>query len=150
MSRKSIFTVGGTEVAFGAGQIVAVPIGMEHGLRNERTRARRKLLTFFTPPLALWSGAVNIARQMSFTDDPFSIAMPSHIIDSIFFEDLYGTARMRAVFDANPPCSKNGWMSKSWLAHVKRNLISFRQVQHKKSLRRPRRKFGYSADQRVD
>ena len=52
LAGKSIFTVDGTEVAFGAGQIVAVPIGMEHGLRNEG-HVPVELLTFFTPPLAL-------------------------------------------------------------------------------------------------
>lgn len=52
LAGESIFTVGGTEVPFRAGQIVAVPIGMEHGLRNEGPDTV-ELLTFFTPPLTL-------------------------------------------------------------------------------------------------
>jgi quercetin dioxygenase-like cupin family protein len=49
---QSVFFVGGTEVHFNAGQIVAVPIGMEHGLRNLGSE-QVELLTFFTPPITL-------------------------------------------------------------------------------------------------
>lgn len=52
LAGKSTFTVGGVDVSFQAGQIVAVPIGMEHGLRNEGPELV-ELLTFFTPPLTL-------------------------------------------------------------------------------------------------
>jgi quercetin dioxygenase-like cupin family protein len=52
LAGTSTFTVGGVDVEFHAGQIVAVPIGMEHGLRNEGPEPV-ELLTFFTPPMAL-------------------------------------------------------------------------------------------------
>lgn len=48
----SILTLGGKELPFHSGQIVAVPIGVEHGLRNVGTD-RVELLTFFTPPIVL-------------------------------------------------------------------------------------------------
>jgi quercetin dioxygenase-like cupin family protein len=39
------------EVSIRDGQIVAIPIGLEHALRNEGTTLV-ELLTFFTPPLS--------------------------------------------------------------------------------------------------
>jgi quercetin dioxygenase-like cupin family protein len=48
---KAILTLDQTEVSLGNGQIIAIPIGLEHALRNEGP-ALVELLTFFTPPLA--------------------------------------------------------------------------------------------------
>lgn len=47
----AILTLDQTEVALQDGQIIAIPIGLEHALRNEGTTPV-ELLTFFTPPLA--------------------------------------------------------------------------------------------------
>jgi quercetin dioxygenase-like cupin family protein len=46
-----ILTLDQTEVSLRDGQIIAIPIGLEHALRNEGP-ALVELLTFFTPPLA--------------------------------------------------------------------------------------------------
>jgi quercetin dioxygenase-like cupin family protein len=48
---NAFLTLDQTEVAFRDGQIIAIPIGLEHALRNEGP-ALVELLTFFTPPLA--------------------------------------------------------------------------------------------------
>ena len=48
---NAILTLDQTEVYLRDGQIIAIPIGLEHALRNEGT-ALVELLTFFTPPLA--------------------------------------------------------------------------------------------------
>ena len=47
----AILTLEQTEVAIRDGQIVAIPMGLEHALRNDGTTLV-ELLTFFTPPLA--------------------------------------------------------------------------------------------------
>ena len=47
----AILTLGQTEVSLRDGQIIAIPIGLEHALRNEGP-ALVELLTFFTPPLS--------------------------------------------------------------------------------------------------
>ena len=47
----AILTLDQTEVSLRDGQIIAIPIGLEHALRNEGS-ALVELLTFFTPPLA--------------------------------------------------------------------------------------------------
>ena len=47
---NAILTLDQTEVPMRDGQIIAIPIGLEHALRNEG-QAVVKLLTFFTPPL---------------------------------------------------------------------------------------------------
>jgi quercetin dioxygenase-like cupin family protein len=44
-----ILTLDQTEVSLTDGQIIAIPIGLEHALRNEGS-ALVELLTFFTPP----------------------------------------------------------------------------------------------------
>ena len=46
----AILTLDQTEVSLRDGQIIAIPIGLEHALRNEGP-ALVELLTFFTPPL---------------------------------------------------------------------------------------------------
>ena len=48
---NAILTLDQTEVSLKDGQIIAIPIGLEHALRNEGTTPV-ELLTFFTPPLA--------------------------------------------------------------------------------------------------
>ncbi len=50
LSGESVLTLGEREMAFGEGQVVAIPKGLEHALRNESGSAV-ELLTFFTPPL---------------------------------------------------------------------------------------------------
>jgi quercetin dioxygenase-like cupin family protein len=50
MKGMSILTVGETEQPLNAGQIVAIPIGVEHGLRNAGIEDV-ELMAFFTPPL---------------------------------------------------------------------------------------------------
>jgi quercetin dioxygenase-like cupin family protein len=50
ISGNPILTLDQTEVSMRDGQIVAIPIGLEHALRNEG-QALVQLLTFFTPPL---------------------------------------------------------------------------------------------------
>lgn len=47
----AILTLDQTEVPLRDGQIIAIPTGLEHALRNEGP-ALVELLTFFTPPLA--------------------------------------------------------------------------------------------------
>jgi quercetin dioxygenase-like cupin family protein len=47
---NAILTLEQTEVSLRNGQIIAIPIGLEHALRNEGP-ALVELLTFFTPPL---------------------------------------------------------------------------------------------------
>ena len=47
---NAILTLDQTEVSLRDGQIIAIPIGLEHALRNESTTLV-ELLTFFTPPL---------------------------------------------------------------------------------------------------
>jgi quercetin dioxygenase-like cupin family protein len=46
----AILTLDQTEVSLRDGQIIAIPTGLEHALRNEGP-ALVELLTFFTPPL---------------------------------------------------------------------------------------------------
>jgi quercetin dioxygenase-like cupin family protein len=48
---NAILTLDQTEVSIKDGQIIAIPIGLEHALRNDGTTLV-ELLTFFTPPLA--------------------------------------------------------------------------------------------------
>ena len=48
---EAILTLDQTDLPLRAGQIVAIPIGLEHALRNE-SQTITELLTFFTPPLA--------------------------------------------------------------------------------------------------
>jgi quercetin dioxygenase-like cupin family protein len=48
---NTILTLDQTEVSLRDGQIIAIPLGLEHALRNEGP-ALVELLTFFTPPLA--------------------------------------------------------------------------------------------------
>jgi quercetin dioxygenase-like cupin family protein len=48
---KPILTLDQTEVSLRDGQIIAIPVGLEHTLRNEGPDPV-ELLTFFTPPLA--------------------------------------------------------------------------------------------------
>jgi quercetin dioxygenase-like cupin family protein len=47
---NAILTLEQTEVSIKDGQIIAIPIGLEHALRNEGP-VLVELLTFFTPPL---------------------------------------------------------------------------------------------------
>ncbi len=47
---NAILTLDQTEVPIRDGQIIAIPIALEHALRNEG-KALVELLTFFTPPL---------------------------------------------------------------------------------------------------
>ena len=47
---NAILTLEQTEVYIRDGQILAIPIGLEHALRNEG-QTLVELLTFFTPPL---------------------------------------------------------------------------------------------------
>jgi quercetin dioxygenase-like cupin family protein len=47
---NAILTLDQTEVSLKDGQIIAIPIGLEHALRNDGP-ALVELLTFFTPPL---------------------------------------------------------------------------------------------------
>lgn len=48
---EPVLTLDQTDIQLKAGQIVAIPIGLEHALRNEGDTLVQ-LLTFFTPPLA--------------------------------------------------------------------------------------------------
>ena len=50
LAGQCVFTLDGVETPFHAGQILAVPIGVEHALRNEGPHLV-ELLTVFTPPL---------------------------------------------------------------------------------------------------
>jgi len=47
---NAILTLDQTEVSIKDGQIIAIPLGLEHALRNE-DQTLVELLTFFTPPL---------------------------------------------------------------------------------------------------
>lgn len=47
---SAILALDETEVPIKDGQIIAIPIGLEHALRNEG-QSPVELLTFFTPPL---------------------------------------------------------------------------------------------------
>jgi len=47
---EAILTLDQTDVHLRNGQIIAIPIGLEHALRNEG-QVLVELLTFFTPPL---------------------------------------------------------------------------------------------------
>ena len=47
---NAILTLDQTEVSIRDGQIIAIPVGLEHALRNDGS-ALVELLTFFTPPL---------------------------------------------------------------------------------------------------
>jgi quercetin dioxygenase-like cupin family protein len=47
---NAILTVEQTEVSIRDGQIIAIPLGLEHALRNDGPTLV-ELLTFFTPPL---------------------------------------------------------------------------------------------------
>lgn len=47
---NAILTLDQTEVFIKDGQIIAIPIGLEHALRND-DQSLVELLTFFTPPL---------------------------------------------------------------------------------------------------
>ena len=47
----AVLTLDQTEVSLRDGQIIAIPIGLEHALRNDGP-ALVELLTIFTPPLA--------------------------------------------------------------------------------------------------
>jgi len=47
---NAILTLDQTEVSIRDGQVIAIPIGLEHALRNE-SQELVQLLTFFTPPL---------------------------------------------------------------------------------------------------
>jgi len=48
---EAVLTLDQTDVRLCDGQIIAIPIGLEHALRNE-SQSMVELLTFFTPPLA--------------------------------------------------------------------------------------------------
>lgn len=50
MKGMSILTVGDSEQPLNAGQIVAIPIGVEHALRNAGAEDV-ELMAFFTPPI---------------------------------------------------------------------------------------------------
>ncbi|RME81642.1 MAG: cupin domain-containing protein [Caldilineae bacterium] len=50
MAGHGVFHVGGEERPVREGDIVSVPIGMTHGLRNE-SQEDVQLLTIFTPPI---------------------------------------------------------------------------------------------------
>lgn len=50
VSGEAILMLGQSDVSLQAGQLVAIPMGLEHALRNEG-EAAVELLTFFTPPL---------------------------------------------------------------------------------------------------
>jgi quercetin dioxygenase-like cupin family protein len=47
---QAILTLDQTDIHLKAGQIIAIPIGLEHALRNEG-HTLAELLTIFTPPL---------------------------------------------------------------------------------------------------
>lgn len=50
LTGQAMLTVGIIEKSFTAGEIVAIPIGMEHALRNVGTQDI-EVLAFFTPPI---------------------------------------------------------------------------------------------------
>lgn len=47
---QCVLTIGGNEMSFNTGQIVALPAGVEHELRNVGSDPV-ELITFFTPPI---------------------------------------------------------------------------------------------------
>ncbi len=47
---QCVLTIGGNEMPFNVGQIVALPAGVEHELRNAGSEPV-ELITFFTPPI---------------------------------------------------------------------------------------------------
>ena len=51
LAGQSTLILGEEEVPFNVGQTVAIPMGLEHGLRNEGAEAV-EIITFFTPPIA--------------------------------------------------------------------------------------------------
>jgi mannose-6-phosphate isomerase-like protein (cupin superfamily) len=51
LAGASVLTLGDVDLPFVAGQIVAIPAGMEHALRNTGAETV-ELLCIFTPPLA--------------------------------------------------------------------------------------------------
>jgi mannose-6-phosphate isomerase-like protein (cupin superfamily) len=51
LAGRSLLTLGETETPFDAGQMVAIPAGLEHSLRNAGQETVL-LLTVFNPPLA--------------------------------------------------------------------------------------------------
>jgi len=51
LAGQSTLILGEEEVPFNVGQAVAIPMGLEHGLRTEGTGAV-EIITFFTPPIA--------------------------------------------------------------------------------------------------
>ena len=50
LSGQSVLTLGEADYPFAAGQVVAIPAGLEHALRNTGAETV-KLLCIFTPPL---------------------------------------------------------------------------------------------------
>jgi quercetin dioxygenase-like cupin family protein len=50
LAGTGVFTLDGREFPFSEGQIIAVPAGVAHGLRNESDEDVL-IITFFTPPL---------------------------------------------------------------------------------------------------
>lgn len=50
LAGQSLLTLDDADYPFSAGQIVAIPAGLEHGLRNVGDETVQ-LLTFFTPPI---------------------------------------------------------------------------------------------------
>ena len=48
---NAILTLDRTEVSLRDGQLIAIPIGLEHALRNQGP-GQVELLTFFTPPIS--------------------------------------------------------------------------------------------------
>jgi len=50
LAGEGVFTLQDEELPFAAGRIVSVPMGVEHGLRNE-SDSDLEILTIFTPPL---------------------------------------------------------------------------------------------------
>ena len=51
ISGEAILTLDQIDLSMSEGQIIAIPIGLEHAVRNEG-QSVVELLTFFTPPLA--------------------------------------------------------------------------------------------------
>jgi len=51
LAGQSTLILGEEEVPFNVGQTVAIPMGLEHGLRTEGAEAV-EIITFFTPPIA--------------------------------------------------------------------------------------------------
>ncbi|HLB45393.1 MAG TPA: cupin domain-containing protein [Anaerolineales bacterium] len=50
LAGQSILTLDQADMPFNAGQVAAIPMALEHALRNEGSETV-ELLTFFTPPL---------------------------------------------------------------------------------------------------